>query len=86
MNFSQFLLKSFCLIIFLINLQGCGIYSFSGTSIPNEANTICVYYIDNKASLVEPNLSNNLTEMMYYSILYKLKKSYSLLLLLATTG
>ena len=64
MNFSQFLLQSFSLIIFLMNIQGCGIYSFSGTSIPNEANTICVYYIDNKAPLVEPNLSNNLTEML----------------------
>jgi len=64
MNFSQFLLQSFCVITLLINLQGCSIYSFSGTSIPNNAKTICISYINNEASLVEPNLSNNLTEML----------------------
>ncbi len=49
-------------ILLLINLTNCGIYSFSGTSIPNDAKTICVYYINNSAALVEPNLSSNLSE------------------------
>tara|TARA_B100000700_G_C14874356_1_gene774921 strand:+ start:596 stop:1060 length:465 start_codon:yes stop_codon:yes gene_type:complete len=45
-----------------MNLIGCGVYSFSGTSIPEGAKTFCVHYIKNAATLVQPNLSNNLTE------------------------
>ena len=31
---------------------------------PKNAQTICIYYIENTASLIEPNLSNRLTEML----------------------
>ena len=41
--------------------QGCGIYSFSGASIPAEAKTISVDYFPNHAQLVNPLLSENLT-------------------------
>ena len=41
--------------------QGCGIYSFSGASIPAEAKTISVDYFPNHAQLVNPLLSDNLT-------------------------
>lgn len=49
-------------LLSIILLSNCGIYSFSGTSIPEEVKTFCVYYIKNNATLVAPNLSNNLTE------------------------
>ena len=52
----------YLVIICLIFTQSCGIYSFSGASIPKDAKTISVKYILNKAALVEPNLSNTLTE------------------------
>ena len=34
--------------------QGCGIYSFSGASIPAEAKTVSVDYFPNHAQLVNP--------------------------------
>ena len=45
-----------------MQISSCGIYSFSGTSISEDVNTFCVYYMKNNAQLVQPNLSNNLTE------------------------
>lgn len=45
-------------------LNGCGIYSFSGASIPENAKTIKINYIKNNADLIQPNLSNFLTESL----------------------
>lgn len=42
----------------------CGIYSFSGTSIQPDVNTITINYFDYKAQKVNPSLSNDLTEAM----------------------
>ena len=44
--------------------QSCGIYSFSGASIPAEAKTVSVDYFPNHAQLVNPLLSNNLTNAL----------------------
>ena len=44
--------------------QACGIYSFSGASIPAEAKTVSVDYFPNHAQLVNPMLSNNLTNAL----------------------
>ena len=44
--------------------QDCGIYSFSGASIPAEAKTVSVDYFPNHAQLVNPLLSNNLTNAL----------------------
>ena len=44
--------------------HGCGIYSFSGASIPAEAKTVSVDYFPNHAQLVNPMLSNNLTNAL----------------------
>ena len=43
-------------------LGGCGIYSFSGTSIDNDVETITINYFEYKAPKVNPSLSNDLTE------------------------
>lgn len=43
---------------------GCGVYSFTGASIPPEAKTISIAYIENNADLVEPTLSQQLTESL----------------------
>ena len=44
--------------------QGCGFYSFSGASIPSEAKTVSVDYFPNHAQLVNPTLSNTLTNAL----------------------
>ena len=45
-----------------ICLCSCGIYSFSGTSIQNDVNTITINFIEYRAQRVNPSLSNDLTE------------------------
>ena len=45
-------------------LGGCGIYSFSGTSIDNDVQTITINYFEYKAPKVNPSLSNDLTEAL----------------------
>ena len=49
-----------CLCVAL-TCHGCGIYSFSGASIPPEAKTVSVTYFPNHAQLVNPMLSNDFT-------------------------
>ena len=44
--------------------HSCGVYSFSGASIPAEAKTISVDYFPNHAQLVNPLLSDNLTNAL----------------------
>ncbi len=52
------------LLFIVLTLGGCGIYSFSGASIPAEAKTIYIGYFENKAALVEPTLSQTLTDQL----------------------
>ena len=55
-------------IVFLLTagiaLWGCGIYSFTGASIPVEATTISISYFPNDAPLVQPTLSQRFTESL----------------------
>ena len=48
-----------CLLAVICN--GCGIYSFSGASIPAEAKTVSVQYFPNQSQLINPTLSNDFT-------------------------
>ena len=56
-----------CLILLIqLNFIGCGIYSFTGKSIPAGANTFQVNYFQNEAgsrpgSIVEPGLDRDFT-------------------------
>jgi len=45
-------------------IGACGIYSFSGTSIQNDVNSIHIEYFEYKAQKVNPSLSNDLTEAL----------------------
>ncbi len=60
--------KSFLIILlafFVIVLQNCKIsYSFSGASISPEVKTISIQYFQNRASLVQPGLSQTLTDAL----------------------
>jgi len=47
-----------------LSVAGCGIYSFSGTSIQNDVKTICVEPAVNKALKINPTLANSLTEAL----------------------
>lgn len=58
--------KTCCLVVMLTCclLTSCGVYSFSGASIPAEAKTVSVQYFPNNAQLVNPLLSNTLTNAL----------------------
>ena len=49
-----------CLLLAVL-CTSCGIYSFSGASIPAEAKTVSVQYFPNQAQLINPMLSDNFT-------------------------
>jgi len=52
-------------LIGLILLNGCSMsYSFTGASIPPEVKSINIKYFPNNASLVEPTLSQKLTDAL----------------------
>ncbi len=61
MKRNQFFIVFFVLIAGL-TLAACGIYSFTGASIPPQAETISVSYFPNDAPLVQPALSQRFTE------------------------
>ncbi len=58
--FSKILLAG----ILILGLSACGIYSFTGASIPPQASTISVDYFPNNAQLIEPTLSQVFTEAL----------------------
>ncbi len=61
------LLKKACCLVVLLScclLNSCGIYTFSGASIPAEAKTVSVQYFPNNAQLVNPLLSTSLTNAL----------------------
>ena len=45
-------------------VTACGIYSFTGTSIQADVNTITIPYVEYKALRVNPSLSSELTEAL----------------------
>ena len=53
---------SLLLMTFLVT--SCGIYSFTGTSIQADVNTITIPYVEYKALRVNPSLSNDMTEAL----------------------
>jgi hypothetical protein len=57
-------MKLILTILLSISLMSCGIYSFTGASIPTEAKTISVDYFTNKAATVQPSLSQVFTERL----------------------
>ncbi len=58
---TAFYMRFFIAAMLLMQLHSCGIYSFTGASIPPEAKTFSVEQFANNALLVEPLLSNTLT-------------------------
>lgn len=52
------------LMLCVAGVAGCGIYSFSGTSIQPDVKTITIDFFEYKAQKVNPSLSNDLTEAL----------------------
>ncbi len=52
------------LALLALSVCSCGIYSFSGTSIQPDVQTVTIDYFEYSALKVNPNLSNDLTEAL----------------------
>ena len=59
-NKNLYLITILCIVIF----QSCGIYSFSGASIPEEAKSIYISSFKNESSLAPADITNNLMEIL----------------------
>ncbi|MFH1119920.1 MAG: LptE family protein [Bacteroidota bacterium] len=60
-NLHVFLLIS---MVFSLVISGCGVYSFTGASVPPEAKSVSIAMFPNKADLVQPTLSQAFTEAL----------------------
>ena len=58
------LLKIFIALFSSAILGGCGIYTFSGTSLQPDIKTIMVANLENRAMIINPTLSSQLTEAL----------------------
>ena len=56
--------RIFLLLSAALLCGACGIYSFSGTSIDPDVDTITIEYFEYKAPKVNPSLSNDITEAL----------------------
>jgi hypothetical protein len=52
------------LLVAIMSFTSCGVYSFTGASIPPEAKTVSIQYFPNQALLVEPTLSGIFTDAL----------------------
>ncbi|MBI2731134.1 MAG: hypothetical protein HYX40_10345 [Sphingobacteriales bacterium] len=66
-NTKNWLLGFVFYFLFFFLLQGC--YSFKDVSIPPEVKTVKVNYIENKARIVNPQLSQKLTDKLRQKII-----------------
>lgn len=61
--FSNLRFRQVLIILLLLgSLSACGIYSFTGASIPVQAKTFSVQHFPNHASIIQPTLSQRFTE------------------------
>ena len=51
-------------VAIISSITSCGVYSFTGASIPPEAKTVSVQFFPNRALLVEPTLSPIFTDIL----------------------
>ena len=56
--------KILILLLAVLSVSSCGIYSFTGTSIQSDVKTITIPYVEYKALRVNPSLANDLTEAL----------------------
>jgi len=69
---NKLLIIKYCLLFLVVSsmifLSSCGIYTFKDVSIPAEVKTIKLFYIENKARIVNPQLSPRLNDALRQKI------------------
>lgn len=64
MRFRTQSVKYFLLGLAMLISQSCGVYTFSGASIPDEMKSVSVQFFENTAAQVVPYLSQQFTEAL----------------------
>lgn len=64
MDWNSFFVRFVWLGYFLFSFSACGIYSFSGVTIPDDIKSISIAYFPNQAPQVAPTLSQVFTEKL----------------------
>ena len=72
MIFNKDIFLLFCVSILILN---CGVYSFKGSSIPKDAQSIYIFEIQNNSPLSSPELSSLITENLNNYILSEMPNS-----------
>lgn len=63
--FTRIIVLACLLPVFIIIIHGCKVsYSFTGASISPDVKTISIQYFQNRASLVQPGLSQSITDAL----------------------
>ena len=57
-------INTLLILVAMVLLTSCGIYSFTGARIPAEAKTVSIQYFPNNANLVNPMLSDVITNTL----------------------
>ncbi len=63
------------LLVFCTMLSSCGIYTFRDVSIPDTIKTIKINYIENRASIINPQLSPKLTDQFKQTVQSYIRKA-----------
>src|SRR5436305_11771961 len=65
----------FLLVAIGICAASCGIYTFRDVSIPADVKTIKINYFENRASIVNPQLSSKLTDQFKQKVSSYIRKA-----------
>ena len=58
------LTKTILSILFFVLLSGCGFYKMNGVTVPPDVKTVSIQYFENRASIVNPLLSQVVSEKL----------------------
>tara|TARA_B100000902_G_scaffold179166_1_gene172357 strand:- start:172 stop:675 length:504 start_codon:yes stop_codon:yes gene_type:complete len=67
--------KKIFFILNIIILYSCGIYSFSGSSVPKDAQSVYIVQVKNSATLTNPEFSQTMTNSLINRFLNETKLS-----------
>jgi len=66
--FNRYIRPGICLLVIVLFINACGVYSFKDVSIPPEVKSIHIGFIENRARYVDPQLSPQLTDKLKQKI------------------
>jgi hypothetical protein len=74
-QYRSFLKNTFLILFGIISIQGTCRYSLKDVSIPTEVKTVKVFFIENKARYINPQLSPKLTDKLRQKIVNQTRLS-----------